>query len=137
MQFDAVITFSSPLGNKTSERTANNFKETTQNIKSDRISTAQFVATSKRDTLSNNSNIAKKTSLPQSLIQARSPSPKLISSTLNSTRITSPSPSYQKSYSSKSPASFSNGGIPVHKTSLPIATKNVSTTSSSRIPLPK
>ena len=126
----------SPIPNKDGDTARANFKGVKHGTPSDRISTAQLVATSRRgETLSNQSSLVplKKTSLPQTSFQGRSPSPKFTASNHISSRITSPLSSNPKL---DSPTSHSNGGIPVHKTSLPILSKNASL-NSSRIPLPK
>ena len=113
-----------------------NLKGSVQTSQGDRISTAQLVATSKRESTFNSSISAKKSSIPTSSLQTRSPSPMLSSSAIPSARVASPLASNQRSSSTTSPTGYSNNGMTVHKTSLPMSTKNNSI-SNSRIPLPK
>ena len=126
----------SPIGYNKSEPTVTGLKRNLQNTQSDRISTAQFVATSKRDISSNNSIPAKKAYLHHSGNQARSPSPKVTSTTTNSARLNSPVSSNPRMQSTNSPAMHSNSGIPINKAAPSIGAKNPSLTSS-RIPMPK
>ena len=125
----------SPLSNNKSEPTPS-FKGGLQNSQGDRISTAQFVATSKRESTLNSSIPAKKSSIPTSSLQARSPSPMLSSSAIPSARVASPLSSNQRSSSTTNQSSYSNNGINAHKTSLPTPNKSI-TMSNSRIPVPK
>ena len=113
-----------------------NLKGSLQTSQGDRISTAQFVATSKRESTLNSSISVKKSSIPTSSLQTKSPSPMLSSSAIPSARVASPLASNQRSSSTTSPTGYSNNGMAVPKTSLPMSTKNNSI-SNSRIPLPK
>ena len=125
--------FGSPI-NKSEQTTS--FKGSVQTSQGDRISTAQFVASSKRESTLNSSIPAKKSSIPTTSLQARSSSPMLSSSTNPSARVTSPLSFNQRSNSTMSSATYSNNGVAAHKSSLPLSTKSNSL-SSSRIPVPK
>merc|ERR1719510_2601622 len=69
---------------------ASGLKSNLQNPNGDRISTAQFVASNKRDISSNNSFGGKKSYLPQAADHARSPSPKVSPAAINSSYKNSP-----------------------------------------------
>jgi len=124
----------SPLGQNRLESNVG-FKSNLQNPNGDRISTAQFVASNKRDIASNHSFGAKKSYLPQAADYARFPSPKVSSAAINSSYKNPPSSSTPRLQATNPTVLNSTSSTPTNIVS-PVGVRNTAIISS-RIPMPK